>query len=247
MSLDGKVALVSGASRGIGRAVAIMLASSNARVFINYLKNKDAAEEVEEEIREGGGMAETIPFDVASSEEVKDGVKSIIKKAGKIDILVNNAGLTRDNLFAIMKESDWDEVIDTNLKGTFLLTKAAMRPMIKARWGRIVNIASVAGQYGNPGQANYSASKAGIIGLTRAIAREIAVRNITVNAVSPGLIETDMAEGLPDNAKETIISRIPIGRMGKPEEVAQVVGFLVSKYADYITGQVIGVNGGLYM
>ncbi len=247
MNLDGKTALISGASRGIGAAIAKELASCGAEVFINYNKSVEGANKVKAEIIDLGGKAEIVQFDVANGDEVKESVKGILKTAKKIDILVNNAGITRDNIFALMKESDWDEVLDTNLKGVFFLTKAVMRPMIKARWGRIVNLTSVAGQYGNPGQANYSASKAGVIALTKSIAREGAPRNITVNAVSPGLIDTDLATSLPDNARETIISRIPAGRMGTSGEVASVVSFLVSKYADYITGQVIGISGGLYM
>lgn len=247
MNLEGKTALISGASRGIGAAVAMELAKSGASVFINYNKSEDKAKKVKEEIEKEGGKAEIVKFDVANPDEVKDSVKGIIKETERIDILVNNAGLTRDNIFALMKESEWDEVMETNLKGVFLLTKAVIRPMIKARWGRIVNLTSVAGQYGNPGQANYSASKAGVIAMTKSIARELAPRNITVNAVSPGLVDTDMAMNLPDDAREAIVSRIPIGRMGTPAEVASAVSFLVSKYADYITGQVVNVNGGLYM
>jgi 3-oxoacyl-[acyl-carrier protein] reductase len=184
---------------------------------------------------------------VASPNDVVEAVKKVLDAAGRIDILVNNAGKTHDNLFVFMKESDWDEVLDTNLKGTYLMTKAVIRPMFKAKWGRIVTIASVAGQYGNPGQANYSASKAGIIGFTKAVARELAERGITVNAVSPGLIDTEMTRSLPEKARKAIVSQIPIGRIGTAEEVADAVSFLVSEWADYITGQVIAVNGGLFM
>jgi 3-oxoacyl-[acyl-carrier protein] reductase len=247
MDLEGRVALISGASRGIGREVALELAAEKAKVIINYKSSEEKAKGVKSEIEEMGGEAELLRFDISSPEEVKAALKDLIGKTGRLDILVNNAGLTRDNILAIMKESEWDDVLDTNLKGAFLLTKAAIRPMIKARWGRIVNITSVAGQYGNPGQANYSASKAGIIGFTRAVARELAERNITVNAVSPGLIDTEMTDALPAKAKEAIISQIPMGRIGTPKDVAQAVSFLVSEYAGYITGQVIGVNGGLYM
>jgi 3-oxoacyl-[acyl-carrier protein] reductase len=245
--LDGKVAIVTGASRGIGRAIAVKLASENARVFVNYNKNEQAALTVREEIVNKGGAADLLGFDVASPEDVTQAVKKVLDEAGRIDILVNNAGRTRDNLFVFMKESDWDDVLDTNLKGTYLMTKAVIRPMFKAKWGRIVTIASVAGQYGNPGQANYSASKAGIIGFTKAVARELAERGITANAVSPGLIDTDMTQKLPEKAREAIISQIPIGRLGTAEEVADAVSFLVSEWADYITGQVIAVNGGLFM
>ena len=247
MGIEGRVALVSGASRGIGRAVALELAAEKAKVIINYKTSDEKAKTVKGEIEAMGGEAELLRFDISSPEEVKTAIKDLVDKTGRLDILVNNAGLTRDNLLAIMKESEWDDVIDTNLKGAFLLTKAAIRPMIKARWGRIVNITSVAGQYGNPGQANYSASKAGIIGFTRSVARELADRNITVNAVSPGLIDTEMTDALPEKAKDAIISQIPMGRIGTPKDVAQAVSFLVSDYASYITGQVIGVNGGLYM
>ncbi len=247
MSLEGKTALISGASRGIGAEIARELAGKGALVYINYNRSEERAKAVREEIEGNGGRAEIVKFDVKNAVEVSKSVKGILSVVKKIDILVNNAGLTRDNIFAMMKDSDWSDVIDTNLGGVFSLTKAVIRPMIKARWGRIVNLTSVAGQYGNPGQANYSASKAGVIALTKSIARELAPRNITVNAVSPGLIDTDMAMSLPDDARDTIISKIPCGRIGTPKEVAYAVDFLVSKYADYITGQVIGVNGGLYM
>ncbi len=245
--LDGKVAIVTGASRGIGRAIAVTLAAQKAHVFVNYNKSEEAARLLHEEIIRGGGAADLLPCDVASPDDVAAAVKKVLEAAGRIDILVNNAGRTRDNLFVFMKESDWDDVLDTNLKGTYLMTKAVTRTMFKAKWGRIVNIASVAGQYGNPGQVNYSASKAGIIGFTKAVGRELAERGITVNAVSPGLIDTEMTQGLPEKAREAIVSQIPIGRIGTAQEVADAVSFLVSGWADYITGQVIGVNGGLYM
>jgi 3-oxoacyl-[acyl-carrier protein] reductase len=245
--LDGKVAIVTGASRGIGRAIAVNLAAQKARVFINYRQNEQAARQVQEEIVKEGGAADLLECDVASADNVAGAVKKVLEAAGHIDILVNNAGRTRDNLFVFMKESDWDEVLDTNLKGTYLMTKAVVRPMFKAKWGRIVTIASVAGQYGNPGQVNYSASKAGIIGFTKAVGRELAERGITVNAVSPGLIDTEMSRSLPEKARQAIVSQIPIGRIGTAEEVADAVSFLVSEWADYITGQVIAVNGGLFM
>jgi 3-oxoacyl-[acyl-carrier protein] reductase len=245
--LDGKVAIVTGASRGIGRAIAVDLAAAKARVFINYQKNEEAARQVQQEIITQGGAADLLPCDVASPDDVAAAVKAVLSAAGRIDILVNNAGRTHDNLFIFMKESDWDEVLDTNLKGTYLMTKAVMRTMFKAKWGRIVNIASVAGQYGNPGQANYSASKAGIIGFTKAVARELAGQGITVNSVSPGLVDTEMSRNLPEKAREAIISQIPLGRIGTAQEVADAVSFLVSEGADYITGQVIAVNGGLFM
>ena len=245
--LEGKVAIVTGASRGIGRAIAMDLAREGAWVFVNYNTNEVAAREVKEEIIRGGGKADLLHCNVASIEQVNESIKRVLDSAHRIDILVNNAGVTRDNLFVFMKAADWDEVLDTNLKGTYLMTKAVIKPMFKAKWGRVVNIASVAGQYGNPGQANYSASKAGIIGLTKSVARELAERGITVNAVSPGLIDTEMTHRIGEKTRETIIGQIPLGRIGTAEEVAQVVGFLVSDYASYITGQVIGINGGLLM
>ena len=247
MSLSGRVALVTGASRGIGRAVALVLAEEGVSVYINYRTQADAAESTRQDIEARGGTAGLAPFDVSKPDEVKSGVKALLDQSGRLDILVNNAGITRDTLVPVMKESQWNEVIQTNLTGTFLLTKAAVRPMMKARFGRIVNMTSVAGQYGNPGQSNYSASKAGIIGFTRSVARELADRNITSNAVSPGLIDTDIAEDLSPEIRSGIIQRIPLGRIGAPEEVANAVLFLVSDHAQYITGQVIGVNGGLYM
>jgi len=247
MSLSGRVALVTGASRGIGRAVALALAEEGVSVYINYRTQADAAESTRQDIEARGGTAGLAPFDVSKPDEVKSGVKALLDQSGRLDILVNNAGITRDTLVPVMKESQWNEVIQTNLTGTFLLTKAAVRPMMKARFGRIVNMTSVAGQYGNPGQSNYSASKAGIIGFTRSVARELADRNITSNAVSPGLIDTDIAEDLSPEIRSGIIQRIPLGRIGAPEEVANAVLFLVSDHAQYITGQVIGVNGGLYM
>ncbi|MBN1881569.1 MAG: 3-oxoacyl-[acyl-carrier-protein] reductase [Deltaproteobacteria bacterium] len=247
MSLSGRVALVTGASRGIGRAVAQALAEEGVEVYINYRSQTDAAEETKKDIEARGGTAKLAPFDVSNPDEVKDGVKALLDQSGRLDILINNAGITKDNLVPLMKQSQWDEVIQTNLTGTFLLTKAAVRPMMKARFGRIVNMTSVAGQYGNPGQSNYSAAKAGIIGFTRSVARELADRNITANAVSPGLIDTDMSEGISLDIRNGIIQRIPLGRIGAPGEVADAVLFLVSDHARYITGQVIGVNGGLYM
>jgi 3-oxoacyl-[acyl-carrier protein] reductase len=245
--LTDRVAIVTGGSRGIGRAIAKRLAAEGAHVFVNFNKSADGATNVREEILRAGGKADLLQGDVSSAQEVGDAAKRVLDAAGRIDVLVNNAGRTRDNLFVFMKESDWDDVLDTNLKGTYLMTKAVIKPMFKAKWGRIVNIASLAGQYGNPGQVNYSASKAGVIGFTKAVAREFAERGITVNAISPGLIATDMSMDLPEKAREAIISQIPAGRMGSAEEVAEVVAFLVSEHADYITGQVIGVNGGLYM
>jgi 3-oxoacyl-[acyl-carrier protein] reductase len=247
MSLSGRVALVTGASRGIGQAVALALADEGIEVYINYRSQGDAAEDTRRDIEARGGTARLAQFNVSNPDEVKSGIKAILDQSGRLDILVNNAGITKDTLVPVMKESQWNEVIQTNLTGTFLLTKTAVRPMMKARFGRIVNIASVAGQYGNPGQSNYSAAKAGVIGFTRSVARELADRNITANAVSPGLIDTDMAEDISVEIRNGIIKRIPLGRIGAPEEVANAVLFLVSDHAQYITGQVIGVSGGLYM
>ncbi|NPA93030.1 MAG: 3-oxoacyl-[acyl-carrier-protein] reductase [Chloroflexi bacterium] len=245
LSLDGKIAVVTGASRGIGRAIAIELAKRGAAVVVNYNRAADKAQEVVTAIREAGGQAEAFQADVADFAQAKALIDFAVKTFGGIHILVNNAGITRDNLIMLMKEEDWDAVINTNLKGTFNCSKAAVRPMMRKRWGRIINISSVAGTIGNPGQTNYSASKAGQIGFTKALAREVASRNITVNAIAVGYIETDIWEGVPDEAREQILQMIPLGRKGEPEEVAYAVAFLASDQAAYITGQVIGVNGGM--
>ncbi|NPA93414.1 MAG: 3-oxoacyl-[acyl-carrier-protein] reductase [Chloroflexi bacterium] len=244
-SLEGKVAVVTGASRGIGRAIALELAKRGAAVVVNYNHAADKAAEVVAAIRDAGGQAEAFQANVADFAQAKALIDFAIKTFGGIHILVNNAGITRDTLIMLMKEEDWDAVIDTNLKGTFNCSKAAVRPMMRKRWGRIINISSVAGQIGNPGQTNYSASKAGQIGFTKALAREVASRNITVNAIAVGYIETDIWEGVPDDARAQILQMIPLGRKGEPEEVAYAVAFLASDQAAYITGQVLGVNGGM--
>ena len=247
MLLDGKCALVTGASRGIGRAVALKLASEGAKVALNFAGNESAAEAVRQEIEAAGGEAILVKADVANEAAVQDMVQKTADAFGRIDILVNNAGITRDGLLALMKEEDWDAVLSTNLKGVFLTTKAAAKLMMKQRAGRIVNMASVVGVTGNAGQANYSAAKAGVIGFTKTIAKELASRGITANAVAPGFIDTDMTSGLPDKAKEAALSGIPLGRMGTPEDIAAAVLFLVSDQASYITGQVLNVDGGMVM
>ncbi|BAB06210.1 3-oxoacyl-[acyl-carrier-protein] reductase [Halalkalibacterium halodurans] len=245
--LQGKTAIVTGASRGIGRATAMELARHGANVVVNYAGNKEKAEKVVAEIKELGVEAIAIQADVADSESVQAMVKETIDTFGAVDILVNNAGITRDNLFMRMKEEDWDAVIDTNLKGVFHCSKAVTRPMMKQRFGRIINVSSVVGAIGNAGQANYVAAKAGVIGLTKTLARELANRNITVNAVAPGFIETDMTGELPEDVKAQMLGQIPLARLGQPEEVAKAVRFLASDDASYLTGQTIHVNGGMVM
>lgn len=247
MMLEGKVALVTGGSRGIGRAVALRLAQEGAAVAINYAGNAKAAEEVKAAIEANGGKAILVQADVSSSESVDAMVKAAVEAFGTIDILVNNAGITRDGLLMRMKEEDWDAVLNTNLKGVFLCTKAVSKLMMKKRTGKIVNMASVVGVTGNAGQANYSAAKAGVIGFTKTMAKELAARNITVNAIAPGYIETDMTAVLPDGVKEAMTKNVPMGRGGKPEDIANAVLFLVSDCASYITGQVINVDGGMVM
>ena len=245
--LDGKVALVTGGSRGIGKGVSKQLAEYGANVIINFSSNEEAAQKTLSEILENGGKGEIKKARVENFEEVQAMVKEILDSYSKIDILVNNAGITRDNLVMRMDWKEWNEVMDVNLKGTFFCTKAVMRPMVKARYGKIVNITSVVGATGNPGQANYSASKAGIIGFTKSVAKEIASRNINVNAVAPGFIETEMTDVLPDQIKEEMKRQIPFNRFGSSQDVADLVSFLVSDKASYITGQVIHINGGMYM
>ena len=247
MNLTGKVALVTGASRGIGKACAIHLADLGARVVVNYAHNRAKAEQVVAEIREKGGEATAILADVSNQKDVEAMVKKAVETYGSLDILVNNAGINRDMLLLRMKEEDWDSVINTNLKGVFLVTKAAARYMMKQRQGRIINISSVIGIAGNAGQANYAASKAGVIGFSKSIARELASRNILVNMIAPGFIDTDMTEELNDQAKEIILSKIPLKRSGKPEDVAYLAGFLASGESSYLTGQVIHVDGGMIM
>lgn len=247
MLLDGKCALVTGASRGIGKAVALSLAAAGARVALNFAGNVAAAEAVKAEIEAAGGVAVLVQADVSDETAAQDMVKTAADALGGLDILVNNAGITRDGLLLRMKEEDWDAVLSTNLKGIFHCTKAAAKLMMKKRSGRIVNMASVVGLTGNAGQTNYAAAKAGVVGFSKAAAKELASRGITVNVVAPGFIETDMTAALSDAAKEGALAGIPLGRMGKPEDVADAVLFLVSDRASYITGQVLKVDGGMVM
>ncbi len=243
----GKVALVTGASRGIGRRTAIDLASKGCHVIANYASNSGAAQDTVEHIKQNGGSCETVCFDVSDYEAVKESIKPIIEEKGGIQILVNNAGITRDKLFVRMTEQDWDSVYETNLKGVFNCTKAVIRNMLNNRYGRIINITSVVGEMGNPGQINYSSAKAGIIGFTKSAAKEFASRGITVNAVSPGFVETDITAPIPEEMKRAYLKSIPLGRYGTVEDISGVVSFLASEEASYITGEVIKVNGGLYI
>ncbi|MCI6751947.1 MAG: 3-oxoacyl-[acyl-carrier-protein] reductase [Selenomonas bovis] len=247
MLLDGKTALVTGASRGIGRAIALRLAAEGASVAINYAGNTAKAEETKAAIEAAGGKAALFQADVSDSAQVEQMVAAVTEEFGTIDILVNNAGITRDGLLMRMKEEDFDAVLDTNLKGIFHVTKAVSKLMMKKRAGRIVNMASVVGIMGNAGQTNYAAAKAGVIGFTKSAAREFAARGITVNAVAPGFIATDMTAAMPEKAKEATLAAIPLRRMGEPEDVANAVAFLVSDQASYITGQVVKVDGGMVM
>lgn len=246
MSLGGKVALVTGASRGIGKAVALKLASEGADLIVTAT-SLERAQKTADEITSMGRKALAVKVDVAVTAEVEALFAKIVENFGKIDILVNNAGITRDGLLMRMKDDDWDAVVDVNLKGTFTCTREAVKLMAKSKSGSIVNISSVVGEMGNAGQANYCASKAGIIGFTKAVAREYAKRNITINAVTPGFIETDMTEVLSQTVKEDLLKQIPSGRLGKPEDIANAVYFLVSEMAGYITGHVLAVNGGMHM
>ena len=247
MELAGQVAVVTGGSRGIGRAIAEALAAMQAHVVINYVTNQAAAEETRQRIEATGGQATLCRFDVADAQATAQAFSSILDDCGHIDILVNNAGVTRDTLVLRMTEEDWQQVLQVNLSGIYHCSKAAIRPMIRQRHGRIINITSIIGMIGNAGQVNYAAAKAGAIGLTKALAREVASRGITVNAVAPGVIETEMTQGLSAQTKADLVRQIPLGRWGRPEDVADCVGFLVSSRASYITGQVIPVNGGLSM
>lgn len=245
LELEGKVALVTGSSRGLGKSIALKLSGMGAKVALNYLSRKDEADSVMASITGQGGEAMLAPADVRDSSSVKDMVRQITDKWVKIDILVNNAGITADGLLLRMSEEAWDNVINTNLRGAYLCTKAALRSMTSQDWGRIINIASIAGLTGNVGQSNYAASKGGLIAFTKSLARELGPRNITVNAVAPGFITTAMTDQLPVELKESILSRVALGRFGTPEDVAGLVAFLVSRQSDYITGQVINIDGGV--
>ena len=245
MSLQGKCALVTGGSRGIGRAVCLELARQGARVAVNYVGNAAAAEETVRACEALGAEAFAIQADVADAAACEAMVKEVLARFGRLDILVNNAGVTRDGLMPMMKEADWDAVLDTNLKGAFHCMKAAYRPMMKQKYGRVVNLTSIVGLRGNAGQANYAASKAGLIGLTKSMAKELAGRNVTVNAVAPGFIDTDMTAALPEKARESMLGTIPMGRLGQAEDVAKAVAFFAGDEAAYVTGQVLCVDGGM--
>ncbi len=245
LDLTDRVAVVTGSSRGIGRAIAIKLAELGAKVVVNYHSSEDAAQEVVEEVKSAGGEAIAVQADVKDPEQAKGLVTAAVQAFGRLDILVNNVGITRDTLLMRMKEDDWDIVMETNLKGTFNCTKAAQRPMIRQRYGRIINITSVSGVAGQVGQANYSASKAGVIGFTKAVARELGTRNITVNAVAPGYVQTDQTADLPQELIDYILELTPLKRPGTAEEIANAVAFLASQEASYVSGQVLGVDGGM--
>jgi len=247
MFLQGKVSLVTGGSRGIGKAIALRLAGLGSDVAINYTRSKESAENVVKQIQDMGRKAIAVQCDVGSYEQVMAMEQQIKSNLGEIDILINNAGIARDNLLLRMKEKDWDDVLDTNLKGAFNCTKAVVRSMMKKRYGKIINISSVVGITGNAGQGNYAAAKAGLIGFTKSMARELASRGITVNAIAPGFITTEMTDILPEDVKQSILSSIPMNQFGTPEDVSEVAAFLVSEGARYITGQVIHVDGGMVM
>ncbi|GMA61766.1 3-oxoacyl-[acyl-carrier-protein] reductase [Alicyclobacillus fastidiosus] len=245
--MEGKVSIVTGASRGIGRAIATLLGANGGKVLVNYQGREDAAKETAQLIEAAGGQAIVERADVSVAEDAKRLVDVAVATFGRVDILVNNAGIARDGLLMRMKDEDWDDVLNTNLRGAFYMTRQVARPMMKQRDGRIINITSVSGIMGNAGQVNYSSAKAGMIGLTKASAKELAARNITVNAVAPGYISTEMTEVLGDDVTEHMLSAIPLGRPGTPEDVAAVVEFLASDAARYITGQVLNVDGGMVM
>jgi len=246
-ALAGQVALVTGASRGIGRGIARRLAADGAHVYVNYIRDANAAAETVRLIGEAGGSAAPLPFDVADSEASAAAIGALVKEAGGLHVLVNNAGMAIDNLLLRLKPEDWDQVMAVNLRGTFNCTRAASRPMLRAHHGRIINLTSVVGQMGNAGQSAYAAAKAGIIGFTKSMARELASRQVTVNAIAPGLIETEMTAYLPEDRRTEYLAVIPAGRLGTVEEVGELVAFLARRETGYITGQVIGINGGLYI
>jgi 3-oxoacyl-[acyl-carrier protein] reductase len=247
IDLSGKIALVTGGGRGIGRATALKLGEAGAKVAVNYNASEAPAREVADAITAAGGEADIFKADVSKAEEVDALASGIIKDWGRIDILVNNAGITRDNLMMRMSQGEWDDVIETNLRSAYFTSRAVLRTMLRNRWGRIVNISSVVGLTGNAGQANYAAAKAGLIGFTKSLAKEVGSRNITANAVAPGFIETDITAGLPDNLKADMLKAIPAERYGQPDDVANVVLFLASDLAAYVTGQVINADGGMVM
>lgn len=242
-----EIILVTGGGRGIGKAITLGLANSDRKIFVNYSRSEKAAAEVCEEVVAKGGQAETVKFDVSKTEEVSQAVSEIISKEGKLDVVVNNAGIADDALIVRTSEEQWDKTLDINLKGAFNVCRAVSKSMMKKRYGRIINISSVIGEMGNAGQVAYSSSKAGMIGLTKSLARELASRGVTVNAITPGYIATDMTDDMTDAAKEAVSGQIPLGRLGEASDVASLVEFLASEQASYITGQIIGVNGGLYI
>jgi 3-oxoacyl-[acyl-carrier protein] reductase len=247
LDLSGKTALVTGAGRGIGRAIALKFGAAGAKVAVNYNASEAQAEEVVAAIKDTGGEAQAVKADVSKADEVDAMVSALVKEWGRLDILVNNAGITRDNLMMRMSQDEWDAVMDTNLRSAYFCTRAVLRSMLRNRWGRIISLSSVVGLTGNAGQANYAAAKAGIIGFTKSIAREVGGRNITANAIAPGFIETDISAGLPDALKAEMLKTIPADRYGQPDDIANAVVFLGSDLASYINGQVLNVDGGMVM